>query len=85
MGERGTWYAAYPWPERFATIVLICEFVGFAASARAVFGTLPPAQLEIQAADDPVVSVKAARRMVAALQAVGANAQYTECEGGHNA
>ncbi len=101
MGGHGTWYLAYRHPELFAAVVPICgwipDFVGFAGSVPVVpadSGAAIPA-LARRLAETPVwifhgemdsvVPASGSREPAAALQAVSANARYTEYLGlGHN-
>jgi len=96
LGGNGAWYLAYHHPERFAAIVPVCGFV----SAHDVIPAIVPHAADpyravaeriaripvwiIHGGDDPVVSVDEARRMAAALKAVGAQVYYAELSGvGH--
>jgi predicted peptidase len=100
MGGNGTWYVAYRNPKRFAAIAPVCGWISptFWKTADRV---VPADSGEIYAAFarqlsrtptwifhgeiDPVVPVDESRKVFAALQAAGAQVQYTEVPGtGHN-
>lgn len=95
LGGNGSWYLAYHHPERFAAIVPVCGFVAArdvipaiapdADPYRAVAERIARVPVWILHGDaDPVVSVEEARRMAAALKAVGAQVHYAEFPGvGH--
>jgi predicted peptidase len=101
MGGNGSWYLAFHHPDRFAAMVVICGFVSGGDPTR-YLGIAPETADDPYAAvagrvaaiptwivhgeADTVVSVDESRRMAAALEAVGADVQYTEAPGtGHNA
>jgi predicted peptidase len=100
MGGNGTWYIAYRNAQRFAAIAPICGWISpgfwkaadpvapadsgetFAAFARQLRQT--PTWI-FHGEVDPLVPVEESRKAYAALQAAGAQAQYTEIPGtGHN-
>lgn len=96
LGGNGAWYLAFRSPGRFAAIVPVCGFVaphgiippivpGVADPYRAVAERIAAVPVWIVHGDaDPVVSVEEARRMSAALKAVGARVHYAELPGvGH--
>ncbi|WP_215617723.1 carboxylesterase family protein [Leptothoe kymatousa] len=99
LGGEGTWYLGYTYPERFAALVPICGYVagmdGFPSfvpdSSADIYADVAERIQEIPIwifhgdADD-VVPVEESRQMMAALESVDANVQYTEFSGiGHNA
>ncbi|MEM7795681.1 MAG: PHB depolymerase family esterase [Cyanobacteria bacterium P01_C01_bin.118] len=99
LGGEGTWYLGYSHPERFAALVPICGYVegidGFPSfvpdSSLDIYTDVAERIGEIPIwifhgdADD-VVPVEESRRMMAALESVGADVQYTELvDVGHNA
>lgn len=97
MGGHGTWYLAYRHPELFAAIAPICgwvpDFPDFRGSVPVVpadSGAAIPALARRLAKTpiwishgemDTVVPVSASREPAAALQAVSADARYTEYPG----
>ena len=99
MGGEGSWYLGYQYPEKFAAIVPVCGFVddlfGFSSfvpeSSIDIYADVAERLQDIpiwvfHGDADTVVPVEESRRMVAALEAVGADVQYTEFSGvGHNA
>jgi predicted peptidase len=94
MGGHGTWYLAYRYPDRFAAVAPICgwvpDFPGFKGPEPVVpvdSGPPLPALARRLANTpiwifhgemDPVVPVASSREPAAALEAVSANARYTE-------
>jgi predicted peptidase len=100
MGGNGAWYLAYRRPDRFAAVVPICGWVeshprfssGQVVPAqdgepfRALAHRLVSVPIWIFHGDaDAAVPVEQSRRAAAALEAAGADVQYTELPGvGHN-
>ena len=101
MGGNGSWYLAYHHADRFAAAVVICGFVSAGDPARyAAIAPGPADQQFVAVAErvagvptwifhgeaDGVVPVEQSRGMASALEAAGADVQYTEIPGtGHNA
>ncbi len=98
MGGHGCWNLAYLHPQRFAALVVICGWV--APSERHPEVIVPAGEASpydqlarvlqnlpiwvFHGEADPVVPVEESRRMVTALQALGAAATYNELPGvGH--
>lgn len=100
LGGSGTWYLAYREPRRFAALLVICARMEQAdrdggrivpAEDGPMYETLAARLRDVPTwifhgdADD-VIPVEQARRIHAALRAVGAPVRYTEIAGGnHNA
>jgi predicted peptidase len=97
MGGYGSWYHLYHYPERFAAALVISGHIGgpfghpliapdtasdpFASFAQRVSGV--PTWI-FHGDADSVVPIEHSRQMAAALQAIGADVQYTELPGvGH--
>jgi predicted peptidase len=94
MGGHGTWYLAYRYPELFAAVVPICGWVLDPPRFRGSVPVVPPdsgAPMQALARRlvnipawifhgevDAVVPVVGSREPAAALNAVGADVQYTE-------
>lgn len=99
MGGQGSWYLAYEHPERWAAVAVVCGFLGFPGTDWGPFtpeGEDPVAATAARIAElpiwvfhgdaDNVVPVDASRVVVAALEELGGDVQYTEFEGvDHNA
>lgn len=98
LGGRGAWQLAFAHPEQFAALVPICGFIeGEGRYAEflpeSADGPYPVLARQLAAlptwvfhgADDSLVPVAGARRIVKALQDVGAPVKYSELPGvGHN-
>ena len=98
IGGQGTWYLAYQHPDRFAAIAPVCGFLVSDHHASFLPESLPHPEETVAAKiaglptwvfhgdADNVIPVDAARRLVHALEAAGADVRYTELPGvGHNA
>lgn len=95
MGGNGAWYLGYEHPDRFAALVAICGFLEFAPDRYPLF--TPPQLADpyaevagriaglpvwvVHGEADSVVPVEQSRRMVAALEAAGAEVRYVEFPG----
>lgn len=98
LGGNGSWYLAFHHPERFAAAAVVCGFVSerprvpaFLPDAADVFAEVAERASTVptwvfHGDQDDAVPVEESRRMVEALQRVGADVRYSELAGvGHGA